>query len=202
MRRRMGSLTVTPASSSYAVRSHRAMAVSSCVARCARRTEKSHTARASADTASLRLLRCALIAGLILAGGLTAAARAASPSPYAVLPRAGDSVRFDGSVGGERNAWAYPNQASLEAFLRSTIDASLQGASYEQYAKSAAGILNTSLEIDGGTQGVVQRILAFAYRGHSDTEVQVRITSGPLARALVWTTPTELVDGGGHRYLR
>jgi hypothetical protein len=198
----MGASTVRRSDSSSLAPSTRAGDGRLCPDRRRRRGVIAAAGGACAGISYLCVLRRPLAVAALLVGALASPAHAASPNPYVALPRAGDAVRFDGSAGGEHNAWAYPNQAGLEAFLRSTIDASIQAPSYDAYAKSAAGILNTSLEIDDGTQGIVQRVQAFTYRGHSDTEVQVRITSGPLTRALVWTTPAELVDHTGHRYLR
>jgi len=126
-------------------------------------------------------------------------ARAAT-NPYARLPAVGDHVRFDGSAAGEKNAWAYPNLNYLEAFLRSTIDASLTSTTYEEYQKKMELVLAKSASFDNGTHGVVENVQAFSYRGHDDTEVQVRLTGQD--RAAVWTTPAELVDSSGRKYLR
>jgi hypothetical protein len=148
-----------------------------------------------------RLVTSAL---LLLAAGMlvfTPAARAAS-NPYAHVPAAGDTIRFDASAAGEKIAWAYPNLNYLEAFLRSTIDASLSSTSYEAYQNKMQPVLAKSLTLDNGTKGTVQHVQSFYYRDHEDVEVQVRVTSGELKAAVVWTTPAELVDSSGHKYLR
>ncbi|HXW50585.1 MAG TPA: hypothetical protein VEJ41_01235 [Candidatus Acidoferrales bacterium] len=139
------------------------------------------------------------ILALALACGSTRSANA-SANPYASVPSVGDSVRFDGSAGGETKAWAYPSQNLLESFLRSTIDASYQSQSYDQYQKTMSAVLASSLEFPNGTSAVVQRVQQFTYRGHQDIEVQARMNTGPY-HVLVWTTPAELVSAAGHRYL-
>ncbi|MDQ6766986.1 MAG: hypothetical protein M3Z41_04170 [Candidatus Eremiobacteraeota bacterium] len=149
------------------------------------------------------------IAGLTAAAFLILAAviggqgeaRAAN-DPYARLPAVGDRVRFDASVGGERMAWAYPSLNYLEAFLRSTIDAALSSTSYEDYQKKMGLVLGHSLTLANGAQGTVQHVQRFYYRDHQDVEVQVRVDSGQLSHSVVWTTPAELVDSSGHKYLR
>jgi len=126
----------------------------------------------------------------------------AADAPYARLPAVGDHVRFDGSAGGEKLAWAYPNLNYLEAFLRSTIDAALTSTSYDDYQKKMQMVLARSLTLANGAAGTVQHVQTFSYRGHEDVEVQVSVTSGQLKQAVVWTTPAELVDVSGHKYLR
>lgn len=145
------------------------------------------------------------IAGLIFATvaafALTAAAGRPS-DPYARVPAVGASVRFDGSVGGEKEAWAYADQNSLEAFLQLSIDAALSSAKYDENNTKMNAVFVRSLTLDNGTLGQVQRVQRFSYRGHNDVELQVRVKSGSLNHALVWTTPTELVDSSGHKYLK
>jgi hypothetical protein len=126
----------------------------------------------------------------------------ATNEPYARQPSAGERVRFDGSAGGEKMAWAYPTRSDLEAFLRSTIDAALTSTSYDDYQKKMHVVLARSLTLANGAQGTVQRVQRFSYRGHEDVEVQVSVTTGQLKGAVVWTTPAELVDASGHKYLR
>jgi hypothetical protein len=125
----------------------------------------------------------------------------AASGPYATLPSVNDSVRFDGSAGGETRAWAYPNQSLLESYLHGTIDASFGSSSYESYQRKMSSVLADTLDFPNGTSGVVQRVLTFNYRGRQDVEVQLRVTSGPF-HAVVWTTPAELVSSAGHRYLK
>jgi hypothetical protein len=126
----------------------------------------------------------------------------AATDPYGRLPSVGDHVRFDGSSGGEKMAWAYPNLNYLEAFLRSTIDAALTSTTYEAYQKKMQLVLAHSLTLNNGTQGTVLHVQRFDYRGHQDVEVLVNVTNGPLNHAGIWTTPAELVDSSGHKYLR
>jgi len=138
---------------------------------------------------------------LAVLAALVLGAQAAN-EPYAHLPTAGDHVRFDGSAGGEKLAWAYPNLNYLEAFLRSTIDAALTSTTYDEYQKKMQMVLAHSLTLANGAAGTVQHVQRFSYRGHEDVEVQVSVTSGQLSRSVVWTTPAELVDASGHKYLR
>jgi len=148
------------------------------------------------------LITSAVLTVLAAAILTSAPAARAATSPYAHLPATGDHIRFDASAAGEKMAWAYPNLNYLEAFLRGTIDASLNSTSYEEYQKKMQLVLAKSLTLDNGTQGTVQHVQSFYYRDHEDVEVQVRVTSGELKPAVVWTTPAELVDSSGHKYLR
>ncbi|MBV8203530.1 MAG: hypothetical protein JO195_00715 [Candidatus Eremiobacteraeota bacterium] len=133
---------------------------------------------------------------------MTHSANATAASPYARLPAAGDTVRFDASASGETHAWAYPDLNYLEAFLRSTIDAAAASTSYEEYQKKMELVLAKSLSLPNGTQATVQHVQTFVYHGHQDVEVQVRVAAGTLGHSVVWTTPAELVDASGHKYLR
>ncbi len=145
-------------------------------------------------------MRAFVVVFVLVAFALTLPASAQS-NPYAHLPSVGDSVRFDGSVGGEKMAWAYPTLDSLEAYLRSTIDAAMSSTTYQQYAQKTGLVLKQSLTFDDATPGVVTHVQRFYYRDHEDVEVQVRVTSGST-HPTVWTTPAELVSAGGHRYLK
>lgn len=149
--------------------------------------------------ASMRSI--AAVVGAVLTIAASGSPAAASSNPYASVPSVNDKVRFDGSAGGETRAWAYPNQASLEAYLRSTIDASFGATSYDAYQNKMSAVLARSLQFPNGAQAVVQRVQQFSYRDRQDIEVQAQITSGPL-HAIVWTTPAELVSVAGHRYLK
>jgi hypothetical protein len=140
--------------------------------------------------------------GAILAFAASASSSvAASSNPYSSVPSVNDKVRFDGSAGGATKAWAYPNQASLEAYLRSTIDASFGSTSYDAYQSKMSSVLARSLEFPNGAQAVVSRVQQFSYRDHQDIEVQAQITSGSV-HAIVWTTPADLVSTAGQRYLK
>ena len=141
-----------------------------------------------------------LISAAFTVVGCAAIALAAT-NPYSSIPSVNDHVRFDGSAGGQTKAWAYPNQSSLESYLRGTVDASFGSTSYEAYQSKMAEVLARSLEFANGTQASVQRVQQFSYRDHEDIEIQVQITSGPV-HAIVWTTPAELVTAAGHRYLK
>lgn len=142
----------------------------------------------------------ALAAGAFAIVGCVAISLAAT-NPYSSVPSVNENVRFDGSAGGQTKAWAYPNQSSLEGYLRSTVDASFGSTSYAAYQSRMAEVLARSLEFSNGTQAVVKHVQQFSYRDHQDIEVQVQITSGPV-HAIVWTTPAELVTAAGHRYLK
>ena len=111
-------------------------------------------------------------------------------------------MRFDASAAGETHAWAYPDLNYLEAFLRSTIDAAGASTSYEQYQKKMELVLAKSVSLPNGTPAAVQHVQTFTYKGHTDVEVQVKVAPGTLGHSVVWTTPAELVDAGGHKYLR
>ena len=147
-------------------------------------------------------MRCTIQTVIVAVTAAIVLGAAAASEPYAHLPAAGDRVRFDGSAGGEKLAWAYPNANYLEAFLRSTIDAALTTTSYDDYQKKMQTVLARSLTLANGAEGTVRRVARFSYRGHDDVEVQVSVTSGQLSRTVVWTTPAELVDTSGHKYLR
>ncbi len=142
---------------------------------------------------SIFVVALALLAGRAPAGSANA--------PYVRVPSSGDHVRFDASAAGEKMAWAYPNLNYLEAFLRSTIDAAYSSTTYEQYQSKMQLVLAKSLTLDNGVPATVVHVQPFEYRDHNDTAVQVRVTSGPLSHALVWTTPAELVDTSGRKYL-
>jgi hypothetical protein len=148
----------------------------------------------------MKLLVCAAI--VMLAAGMMQAAHATPASPYARTPSAGASVRFDASAAGETHAWAYPNLNYLEAFLRSTIEAATASSSYEEYQKKMALVLDKSVSLPNGTPASVQHVQTFVYHGHQDVEVQVKVAAGTLNHSVVWTTPAELVDSSGRKYLR
>jgi hypothetical protein len=150
----------------------------------------------------MRTIRVALLSSIAFASIALATPVGAATNPYAREPAIGNAVRFDGSAGGEKVAWAYPTLNYLEAFLRGTIDAALTSTTYDQYKDKMSLVLARSLTLDNGTQAVVQHVQNFYYRDHEDVEVQVRVTSGQLSHAVVWTTPAELVDSSGHKYLK
>ena len=149
-----------------------------------------------------RLLWCAAVALAIVGFAVGQSANARATGPYAHVPAAGDSVRFDASAGGETHAWAYPDLNYLEAFLRSTIDAAAASTSYEEYQKKMELVLAKSLSLANGTAATVEHAQSFVYHGHQDVEVQVKVAAGTLEHSVVWTTPAELVDANGHKYLR
>ena len=154
--------------------------------------------RAAARRSSLSGAAVAACALVVLASSSPVRA---TTNPYTRVPAAGDSVRFDASHAGEKQAWAYPNLNYLEAFLRSAIDAFYSTMSYEEYQKKMSLVISKSLALDNGTVGVVQHVQTFVYRNHEDVEVEVQVQSGAHGHSVVWTTPAELVDSSGRSYL-
>lgn len=126
----------------------------------------------------------------------------ADANPYAHVPRAGDQVRFDATSSGQRAAWAYPDQGWLETFLRSSIDAAVNGSNSNNEPPAINRARQKAVAVNNGTQGMVSEVRAFHYRDHDDSEVQVLIKQGPLRNHLYWTTPAELVDANGRKYLK
>jgi hypothetical protein len=123
-------------------------------------------------------------------------------SPYARTPATGDSVRFDGSIGGEKQAWSFFDQQWLDAWLRFTIEASASPRSYESFRGVLDGIADHVTALPNGTAGVVVDVKKFQYRTHGDTEVRVRVAGGKLNGAELWTTASELVDSSGKNYFK
>jgi len=146
----------------------------------------------------------AIVSLIIAASFAGERALADANAPYGHEPRVGDVVRLDGTLGGQRTAWAYSDRTWLEKYLQVTIDAA---AANRQYADShvqteLASIANHVMPVPNGTGGQVETVSPFAYGGRVDTEVRVMLTDGPMKGRELWTTCAELVDSAGHPFLR
>jgi len=143
----------------------------------------------------------ASLGGLALFGH---AASADSPAPYRSMPRQGDNVRLDGTLGGAATAWAYADRKWLERYLQVTIDAAAANRSYtdSQVQGQLATVADHVMPIPNGTGAQVETVQSFSYGGRADTEVRVMIKDGPLKGREVWTTCAEMVDSAGHPFLR
>jgi hypothetical protein len=128
--------------------------------------------------------------------------QSSAPSPYGHVPVPGNRVTFDGTVGGQKTAWAYYSQFWLERYLSVTVDASefmIQGTALDdELGKIAAHVIT----FPNGTHGTVDSIQPYKYRDRLDLEVRVSLTDGPLRGKDVWTTAAELVDGSGLPYVK
>ena len=140
---------------------------------------------------------CALFA-LFIAAPLAASAA----SPYGRSPSKGDSVRFDGSVGGETFGWGFYNEYWLQTYLRFTIEAARNPQVYTNSQAAVAAIGEHALVIPNGTRGVVEEVKSFSYGGREDVQVRVMVQDGNLRGGEVWTTAGELVDSAGKNYLK
>lgn len=123
-------------------------------------------------------------------------------APYTHAPRAGDQVRFDTSSSGQRQAWGFSQLAWLESFLRLSFEAAQNGKAAADSSSEVEKARDRAVTIDNGVRGVVTEVRAFRYRDHSDVTVHVLVRDGPMQNRMVWTTPAELVDAAGHRFLR
>lgn len=123
-------------------------------------------------------------------------------SPYARVPVPGNRVSFDGTVGGQRTAWAYYSQFWLERYLSVTVDASEFAVSGSALDSELNTIADHVITFPNGTHGVVESIQPYHYKDRLDLEVRVLISDGPMSGKDVWTTAAELVDGAGHTYVR
>lgn len=155
-------------------------------------------------------MRHLVIASLVFATALLCVAMSAtraraqtSTPPYAHEPRAGDSVRLDGTLGGAKTAWAYFDRQWLERYLQVTIDAAAANRSYTdtEVQNKLAAVANHVTPIPDGTLASVETVQAFTYNGRADTEVRVMIEQGPMRGRELWTTCAELVDASGHSFL-
>ena len=131
-------------------------------------------------------------------------AKADSPAPYRSMPKQGDNVRLDGTLGGAVTAWAYADRKWLERYLQVTIDAAAANRSYtdSQVQGQLATVADHVMPIPNGTTAQVETVQSFSYGGRADTEVRVMIKDGPLKGREVWTTCAELVDSAGHPFLQ
>lgn len=126
----------------------------------------------------------------------------AGANPYARQPSKGDSIRFDGSVGQEKFAWAFYNEYWLQTYLRFTIEAARNPAVYSKSQAALAAIGVHALVIPNGTRGVVEQVKVFSYGGREDVQVRAMVQGGDLRGSEVWTTAGELVDSAGKTYLK
>ncbi len=145
-----------------------------------------------------RAVFIATAAALILT---TVASVPAGADAYARTPKAGDSVRFENSAAGEKNAWAYADQAWLSTFLRLSIDAAISAAPYDKNSPLAR-VTERGLVIDNGTRASVQEVHFFHYREHDDVVIRARVLDGQFRNRSVWTTAAELADAAGNKYLK
>jgi hypothetical protein len=132
----------------------------------------------------------------------TPSPQATPASPYGRVPVPGNTVVFDGTVGGQRTAWAYFSQFWLERYLSVTVDASefaLQGTSLDNELNTIADHVIT---FPNGTRGMVESIQPYHYKDRLDLEVRVSVSDGPMRGKDVWTTAAELTDGAGHPYVK
>jgi hypothetical protein len=128
--------------------------------------------------------------------------QSAAASPYGHVPVPGNRVTFDGTVGGQKTAWAYYSQFWLEHYLSVTVDASefeIQGSRLDD---ELGRISNHVITFPNGTHATVDAILPYKYRDRLDLEVRVNVSDGALSGKEVWTTAAELVDGAGHPYVK
>jgi hypothetical protein len=128
--------------------------------------------------------------------------QSAAASPYGHVPVPGNRVTFDGTVGGQKTAWAYYSQFWLERYLSVTVDASefmIQGTALDT---ELGRIASHVITFPNGTHGTVDSIQPYKYRDRLDLEVRVSLTDGPLRGKDVWTTAAELVDSSGLPYVK
>lgn len=127
-----------------------------------------------------------------------------SPAPYRTMPKQGDTVRLDGTLGGAATAWAYADRKWLERYLQVTIDAAAANRQYSdsQVQGQLATVADHVMPVPNGTAAQVESVQSFSYGGRADTEVRVMIKDGPLKGREVWTTCAELVDSAGHPFLQ
>jgi hypothetical protein len=159
---------------------------------------------------AVRLLVGIFAATALASGGATIATadptpipvQSAAASPYGHVPVPGNRVAFDGTVGGQKTAWAYYSQFWLERYLSVTVDASefmIQGTALDN---ELGRISNHVITFPNGTHGTVDSIQPYKYRDRLDLEVRVTLTDGALRGKDVWTTAAELVDSSGLPYVK
>jgi hypothetical protein len=133
---------------------------------------------------------------------LAGAPAIAGTNPYARMPAVGDTVRFDGSIGGEKFGWGFYNEYWLQTYLRFTIEAARNPSVYAKSQSALAAIGAHALTLPNGTRGVVEDRKTFSYATREDIQVRVRVQDGDLRGSEVWTTAGELVDSAGNTYLK
>ena len=140
----------------------------------------------------------------MVAATVSAASADAPKLPYATTPTVGQTVRLDGTLGGEKTAWAYVDQHWLERYLDVTIDAASTNRPYGdvEVQNQLKAIADHVTVVPNGTKASVETVQPFSYGGRLDMEVRVMIQEGPMRGKELWTTCAELVDSAGHSYLR
>lgn len=141
-------------------------------------------------------------ATLVLSLALGAAAVGAGSGPYFRLPKEGDSVRFDGSIGGQRSAWAYHDEQWLQTYLQIIFDAADRKQDYADTEKRLNQPAEHVTTLNNGTRGTVEEIRPYRYKNHDDVEVRVLVEDTYLRGNELWTTCAELVDKDGHPYIK
>ena len=126
----------------------------------------------------------------------------AATGPYPRLPAQGATVRFDGSIGDEKFAWAFYNEYWLQTYLRFTIEAARNPSVYAKSQAALGEIGHHVLTLPNGTPGRVEEVKNFSYGGRQDVQVRVMVQGGDLRGGEVWTTAGELVDSTGKSYLK
>lgn len=126
----------------------------------------------------------------------------AASNPYGHLPNKADSVRFDGSIGGETFGWAFYNEYWLQTYLSFTIEAARNPTVYAKSQAAVTQIGEHALTLPNGTRGAVEEVKTFEHEGREDVEVRVMVQDGDLRGSEVWTTAGELVDSTGKSYLK
>jgi len=144
-----------------------------------------------------------LIVALTIAGASLASADSAK-LPYSSTPVIGETVRLDGTLGGQKTAWGYVDQHWLERYLAVTIDAASANRPYGdlEVQNQLSAIADHVAVVPNGTKASVEAVQPFTYGGRQDLEVRVMIGEGKLRGRELWTTCAELVDSTGHAYLR
>ena len=137
-------------------------------------------------------------------GGMSTASADQAKLPYTATPVVGQTVRLDGTLGGEKTAWAYVERHWLERYLAVTIDAASANRQYGdmEVQNQLTAIADHVTVVPNGTKASVESVQPFTYGGRQDLEVRVMIGEGKLRGRELWTTCAELVDSTGHSYLR
>lgn len=144
---------------------------------------------------AITLAACSIVSALSVAAS-------AAGSPYARVPAKGDSVRFDGSVGGEKFGWGFYNEYWLQVYLRFTMEAARNPSVFNKSQAALTTIGEHSLTLPNGTRGVVEDVKNFQYAGREDVQVRVMVQTGDLRGSEVWTTAGELLDNSGKLFLK
>src|SRR5450755_3777256 len=143
------------------------------------------------------LLTFAVAATGVAADTTPVPAQATPASPYGHVPIPGNRVTFDGTVGGQKTAWAYYSQFWLERYLSVTVDASEFAKQGTALDDELGHISEHVITFPNGTHGTVESIFPYKYKDRLDLEVRLVVVDGPMKGKDVWTTAAELVDGMG-----